>query len=143
MKKIFVITILVLLVSSCWKQANNSDNKITIKTEKQIHTVLKPVTFEQKAWAMYKYFKKDLTKDEQQKVLNLLDERKKEIIKIKSILLQANKTWTFDEKMQEVIVMRKDFENKFLPYIADDKKDIFKKAYDAWNQIIRKKFEIK
>ncbi len=143
MKKIFITVIFVLLVSSCWKQVVNNENKINVKTEKQIHTVLKPENFEQKAWAMYKYLKTDLTKDEQQKVLSLLDERKKEIIKIKTILLQANKTWTFDEKMNEVISMRKDFEKKFLPYIADDKKDIFKKAYEAWNNIIRKKFEIK
>jgi len=135
--------ILVLLFSSCWRQVINNENKLNIKPEKQIHTVLKQQTFQQKTGVMYKYLKKDLTKEDKQNVLDLLNERKQEIIKIKTILLQANKDWTFDEKMNEVISMRKDFEKKFLPYIAYDKKNIFKKAYEIWNNIIRKKFEIK
>ena len=139
MKKAIIITILVTSLVSCGvkndtKPVNNLENK------KQIHTVLKPKTSEQKYWVLAKFIKKDLSSEDEKALLKVLEERKQKISEIRKTLQKAKKDWNFEEKMLEVEKIRKDIKERILPYVAEDKKDLFNETCDKWNEKLRKAF---
>ena len=91
MKKVIIISILAILLTSCGiKNDNNTVNKIEDKP--QIHTILKPKTSEEKYWVLAKFIKKDLSLQEDKDLQEILKERKQKISEIRKMLLKR-KIW--------------------------------------------------
>jgi len=138
MKKVIVLTALIILLASCNTKNDGNDLTNNVENKPQIHTVLKPKTPEQKYWVLAKYIKKDLTLKEDQELQNLLKQRRELILRIKKELIEANKQWLFEEKMLEVEKQREEMMNKILPYVSEDKKEDFKESCKKWNDLLRK-----
>lgn len=140
MKKLIVIATLITLLASCGTKNDKKAVNNNLDNKPQIHTVLKPKTAEQKYWALAKFIKSDLSLKEDKALQKILDQRKKRISEIKEILLKAQKEWNFEEKMLQVEKMRETCKNRILPYVAEDKKELFIKTCDSWNDKLRKTF---
>ena len=140
MKKVIVLTALITLLASCGTKNDDEKTVNNLENKPQIHTVLKPKTPEQKYWALAKFIKTDLSLKEDKALQEILEQRKQRISQIKEILLKAQKEWNFEEKMQEVEKMRETCKNRILPYVAEDKKELFNKTCDSWNDKLRKTF---
>jgi len=138
MKKVIVLTALIILLASCNTKNDGNDLTNNVENKPQIHTVLKPKTPEQKYWVLAKYIKKDLTLKEDQELQKLLKQRRELILRIKKELIEANKQWLFEEKMLEVEKQREEMMNKILPYVSEDKKEDFKESCKKWNDLLRK-----
>ena len=132
MKKILVITLLSLLLVSCGTKTKEA--KIESQKEKN-QEVMK-----QKFQDLTKYIKTDITDDETEKLLSILDDRTKKIAEQKVLIASATKE-NKDEVYKKIQKIRQDYINKITPYVSDLHMASFKKYFVKIDYSIKKKLD--
>ena len=136
MKKLLVLLVALLLVTSCTtKTEKNNEVKIKIKE-------VKTKKVEQKFGDLTKYIKVDITDDESKKLSSILEQRKERQAEVKKMIEKATKE-NKDKVYTSIVEKRKICANRISIYVSEKNISKFKKYCEKVNIQIKKKLDNK
>ena len=136
MKKIFVLLFCILFLSSCLWGNTNNNNKKTEAKKVEIEKA------DENFWVLTKYIKIDITDNESRNLNDIMDERRKELVEIKSMIEESNSE-NKDEIYEKIIEKRKVISSKISIYIPKEKMQSFTRYNEKVNFMIKNKLDNK
>jgi len=129
-KKILIIVLLLVALVSCGankdnlNKENNNDKKIE-KTEWKFKDLTK-------------YIKSDITDNESNELIKILENRVEKQAEIKELILSATKE-NSKEILDKVLKIRQEYTKEILPFVSEEQKASFNKYFQRINYSIEKK----
>ena len=133
MKKILVIAISLLLLASCGAKTETKVETQKEKNQKVMKQEYKDLT---------KYIKTDITDEESEKLVAILEQRVERQAEIKKLIEDATKENAI-ETYEKIRDKRKTCINRILPYVGENHKSSFLKYCEKINYSIEKKLNNK
>ena len=133
MKKILVIAISLLLLASCGAKTETKVETQKEKNQKVMKQEYKDLT---------KYIKTDITDEESEKLVAILEQRVERQAEVKKLIEDATKE-NATETYEKIREKRKTCANRILPYVGENQKSSFLKYCEKINFSIKKKLDNK
>lgn len=144
-KKILLLVLISSLLVSCGEEVKveniveNEEINIEIIDESMEEVIIEEIV-ESKYKDLAEFISTELSEEDDNKILEILEQRSARQIEIWAMLNQAVIDGNIDEKLEEVREMRKVCAGRILPFVSEDKKEAFTAHCEAWNEGLKIKF---